>query len=93
VEGEPEGDDAKKPSGTSSEPAGKPSTAPPGLLASAKTLRQRAEALTARGLSEKDATDITSNLEAIAAAIQTRSWSTLQTLTETLSDILFYLED
>jgi len=93
LEDEGEDEDASSPSAASSEPAGKPSPAPPGLLASAKTLRQRAEALTARGLSEKDATDIASNLEAIAAAIQTRSWPTLQTLTETLSDILFYLED
>ena len=92
-DGDAADEDASNPSGAPPGPTGKASPAPPGLLASAKTLRQRAEALTASGLSEKDASDIASNLEAIATAIQSRSWTSLQTLTETLSDILFYLED
>jgi molecular chaperone DnaK len=68
-------------------------TAPAGLLASAKTLRQRAEALIARGISDKDAADLDANLKATAEAINSRSWPALQSLTENLSDILFDLED
>ena len=83
--------------GEEAEPTATPGNAskpaPPGLLASAKSLRQRAEALMTKGLSEKDSADIAGNLVATAAAIQSRHWPTLKTLTETLSDILFYLED
>jgi molecular chaperone DnaK len=89
-DGEEENDDEAE---TPQEPAGSSQSAPPGLLASAKTLRQRAETLMAKGLSEKDTADIANNLASTATAIQSRDWPTLKTLTETLSDILFYLED
>ncbi len=67
--------------------------APAGLLATAKSLRQRAAVLLERGISPKDTEDIHGNLAATADAIKTRDWPALQTLTDSLSDILFYLED
>ena len=67
--------------------------APAGLLASAKNLRQRAEALLGRGLAETDAEDIRRRLATVAEAIKNRSWAALQTDCDSLSDVLFYLED
>ena len=78
------------PAGETSPPS---AAAPAGLLATAKSLRQRAEGLLSRGLAPNDARDIAANLEASASAIIMRRWPELQALTETLSDVLFYLED
>ena len=83
-------------SGGADQEAGAPAApreAPAGLLASAKSLRQRSAALLERGVAAKDASDITANLEASAEAIKMRRWPDLQKLTESLSDIIFYLED
>lgn len=63
------------------------------LLASAKSLRRRAEALLARGVSESDAGEIRSLLDASASAISHRDWPSLQENDDKLSDMLFYLED
>lgn len=67
--------------------------APSDLLASAKSLRRRAEALLARGVSEADTREIRSLIEASAAAISHRDWATLGECDDKLSDVLFYLED
>ena len=67
--------------------------APPGLVASARSLRQRAEALLATGLADKDATDIRRLLSEATSALKARQWSTLQRHADSLSDIIFYLED
>jgi molecular chaperone DnaK len=67
--------------------------APAGLLASAKSLRQRAEALLKRGVADKDAADIQAKLDTLAAALKTRDWQALQNDCDALSDVLFYLED
>jgi len=67
--------------------------APAGLLATAKSLRRRAEALIERGLAEKDSADIRARLSSISATVQQSDWKTLTTMTDQLSDVLFYLED
>jgi molecular chaperone DnaK len=72
--------------------AGKPA-APAGLLAAAKSLRRRAEALLERGVAETDAQDIRARLSALSAAIQKSDWPALTPQTDQLSDVLFYLED
>jgi molecular chaperone DnaK len=66
---------------------------PPGLIASAKSLRQRAEALLAAGVSEKDAADIRELLGGATSALKARQWSALRRHADSLSDIIFYLED
>jgi molecular chaperone DnaK len=67
--------------------------APAGLLAAAKSLRRRAEALLERGVAESDAQDIRARLGEISSAVQSSDWPGLTTLTDQLSDVLFYLED
>ena len=73
------------------EPAGPGYSA--SLLASAKSLRSRAEKLLARGVAESDAVAIRANLADIAPVIERRDWHRLQITLDTLSDLLFYLED
>lgn len=63
------------------------------LLASAKSLRSRAEKLVAQEISEADAIAIRTKLAAIPSAIEARDWSKLQSTLDALSDLLFYLED
>jgi molecular chaperone DnaK len=100
-EGEEDADDETADEGNADETAGeKPTatqaasaTAPAGLLASAKSLRQRAEALLQRGVAETDAKDIQSKLTSVANALKAREWSNLQNECDALSDVLFYLED
>jgi len=67
--------------------------APDELLASAKSLRRRAEAILERGVSESDTTAIRTLLDASSAAIAQSDWPSLQDSDDKLSDILFYLED
>ncbi|MFN0080711.1 MAG: Hsp70 family protein [Prosthecobacter sp.] len=69
------------------------SAAPAGLLATAKSLRRRAEALLERGVAETDAADLRTRLSGISHAIQHSDWPILTTHTDQLSDVLFYLED
>ncbi len=63
------------------------------LIASAKSLRARAEKLLEQGVSDTDAATIRSKLEGIPEFIQSRDWETLQDELDGLSDLLFYLED
>ena len=64
-----------------------------GLLASAKSLRSRAEILLDRGVAESDAAAIRSSLAEVAPAIEARDWPRLRDMLDTLSDLLFYLDD
>lgn len=73
--------------------ASQPAEAPASLLASAKSLRARAEALLKTDLADTDATTIRASLTAIPKAIEDRAWPHLETTLNTLSDLLFYLED
>jgi molecular chaperone DnaK len=73
--------------------ASHPAEAPASLLASAKSLRARAEALRKTDLADNDATTIRASLTAIPKAIEDRAWPHLETTLNTLSDLLFYLED
>ncbi|MES2709779.1 MAG: Hsp70 family protein [Verrucomicrobiota bacterium] len=72
-------------------PGGAPASA--ALLATAKSLRRRAEAAIATGLSPRDTADIHASLETISTAIQAKDWASLETTADSLSDLLFYLED
>jgi molecular chaperone DnaK len=63
------------------------------LLASAKDLRKRADALLAKNIGEGDAGEIRRLAGESAAAISTRRWQELARLNASLSDLLFYLED
>lgn len=76
----------------STSPSG--SAAPTALLATAKSLRRRADAvLETGGLSPKDTGDIQSILETIDSTTTAQDWTTLETTCDRLSDLLFYLED
>ena len=63
------------------------------LLASAKSLRHRAASLLEQGVAESDASAIRDSLAEVAPAIEARDWHRLRDLLNTLSDLLFYLED
>lgn len=63
------------------------------LLNTAKDLRKRAEALLETGLSEDDAHDIRQALDATRAGLKDRDWPAVEKNNDTLSDLLFYLED
>ncbi|MCX6874925.1 MAG: Hsp70 family protein [Verrucomicrobia bacterium] len=63
------------------------------LLASAKSLRNRAEKLLARGVAESDAAAIRASLAEVAPAIEARDWRRLRHNLDALSDLLFYLDD
>lgn len=63
------------------------------LLASAKSLRTRAEKLLERGVTESDAATVRAHLADIPAKIDARDWQSLQDHLDSLSDLLFYLED
>ena len=62
-------------------------------LSTAKDLRKRAEALFQRGVSEEDTNEIRSLLKQSAEAVKMADRERLSGLNETLSDIIFYLED
>ncbi len=63
------------------------------LLASAKSLRQRASTLLESGLAQADAESVQNALDAIPPSIEMRDWSAFEEQLDTLSDLLFYLED
>jgi molecular chaperone DnaK len=67
--------------------------APASLLASAKSLKGRAEKLLESNIPEADAASIRSSLAHIPKAIEDRDWEKLESQLDTLSDLLFYLED
>ena len=62
-------------------------------MASAKSLRSRAEKLLNRGVAEADAATIHASLAEVAPAIEARAWQDLAETLDTLSDLLFYLDD
>jgi molecular chaperone DnaK len=62
-------------------------------LRTAKELRKRADALLAQGIGPEDTAEIKSLLEQSAEAVKTHAWPKLATLNDSLSDLLFYLED
>jgi len=63
------------------------------LLQSAKQLRHNAEALLAKDISPEDAAEVRNLLESCRHAIAASDWPTLQSSLDSLSDLLFYLED
>ena len=63
------------------------------LLASAKSLRNRAQKLLESGVAESDAAAIRTILAEVAPAIEARDWRGLRETLDTLSDLLFYLDD
>jgi molecular chaperone DnaK len=67
--------------------------APERLLATAKDLRKRGEALLAKNVNDDDAREIRERIRASASAIADRDWSRLAELNDALSDLIFYLED
>jgi molecular chaperone DnaK len=74
-------------------PAADASSAPHALMAAAKDLRKRGETLLATSISPDDATEIRNIVHASTEAIKTRDWTALAQHNDTLSDLLFYLED
>ncbi|OQW98714.1 MAG: heat-shock protein Hsp70 [Desulfobacteraceae bacterium A6] len=62
------------------------------LIVRAKGLRKRAEGLLS-GVNEEDAAELSSLLEQSRQAIAAQDWETVAGLNESLSDMLFYLED
>lgn len=73
--------------------ASAPAAAPTGLIATAKSLRRRSEVLLERGVAEKDAANIRTQLDMLSLGIQQRDWPQVVKMTDSLSDLLFYLED
>jgi molecular chaperone DnaK len=69
------------------------SVAPEALLVTAKDLRKRGEALLQQNVNADDAAEIRTLLHDCAAAIASRDWPALQQKNDTLSDLIFYLED
>ena len=63
------------------------------LLQTAKQLRHRADTLLTQELSANDATEITALLEQTRQAIAASDWAHLSTRLDSLSDLLFYLEE
>jgi molecular chaperone DnaK len=63
------------------------------LLANAKNLRKRADALLAKNISDGDAMEIRGLVQESVAAIGSRQYEELAGLNDKLSDLLFYLED
>jgi molecular chaperone DnaK len=66
---------------------------PERLLATAKDLRKRGEALLLKNINEDDAREIRERIHESAAAIVIRDWARLTELSDALSDLVFYLED
>ncbi len=63
------------------------------LLATAKDLRKRGEALLAKNVNDDDAREIRDLIHASAGAITGRDWGHLTEMNDKLSDLVFYLED
>jgi molecular chaperone DnaK len=62
-------------------------------LGTAKDLRKRGDALLAKGIGAEDAAEIRELLKQAAEAVKAHDWAKLGTLNDSLSDLLFYLED
>jgi molecular chaperone DnaK len=63
------------------------------LLSTAKDLRKRGELLLGRNINAEDAEEVRGLIHASAEAITARDWASLSQKNDTLSDLLFYLED
>jgi hypothetical protein len=66
---------------------------PDELLATAKDLRKRGEALLSTGPGTDDAEEVRALIHRSAEAIKNRDWTALSETNNTLSDLIFYLED
>ena len=66
---------------------------PVDLLVTAKDLRKRGEALLAKGIGAEDAGEIRELIQVSAEAIRCQDAKTLGSTNDTLSDLVFYLED
>jgi molecular chaperone DnaK len=86
--GEPEAGES-----SSDEDAHEAAEAPDALLATAKDLRKRWEALLAQNINADDAGEIRELIRHSAEAIADRDWKSLSRTNDTLSDLIFYLED
>ena len=62
-------------------------------ISAAKELRKRGEAMLQKNIGEDDAREIRDLLHQSAQAIAARDWEVLKNKSDTLSDLLFYLED
>jgi molecular chaperone DnaK len=62
-------------------------------LQTAKDLRKRGDALLGKGIGAEDAAEIRGLLAQSAEAVKAHDWPKLATLNDSLSDLLFYLED
>jgi len=67
--------------------------APGDLLATAKDLRKRAEALLQKNISAEDGNEIRQLIHDSANAITEANWRVLAKKNDALSDLIFYLED
>jgi molecular chaperone DnaK len=63
------------------------------LLLTAKDLRKRGEALLEKNINPDDASEIRTLMHNSATAIKDRDWPALSRINDTLSDLVFYLED
>lgn len=63
------------------------------VLTAAKGLRQRADALLKKGIGQEDAAEITELLRRSGEAVKAGAWDDLESINNSLSDLLFYLED
>ena len=66
---------------------------PERLLSTAKDLRKRGEALLTKNITDDDAREIRELIHASSGAIASREWEQLAEMSDTLSDLVFYLED
>ena len=62
-------------------------------ITEAKQLRKRAEALVAGGVEEDDKIEILELVNQTTSAVKAGDGSTITRLNQSLSDVLFYLED
>ena len=62
-------------------------------LVEAKQLRKRSEILIARGIDAEDETEIQDLVNQTITAVKASDWETVTRLNQTLSDVIFYLED
>jgi len=87
--GDPEAADPSQSASGETAAAGNPES----LLATARDLRKRGEALLEKNINAQDATEIRDLIHQGAEAIARRDWTALAKQVNALSDLLFYMED
>ncbi len=92
AEGAPESD-ATSLDGAEAGEADEAETDPQELLNTAKDLRKRGEALLLKAIGAEDAQEIRELIHQSATAVKDGDWDTLAEKNDSLSDLLFYLED